>query len=44
VGEALNDAFIFTVGVAAAMVPEGLPEQIYQSGCGQVMICRKEQT
>ena len=27
-GEALNDALIFTVGVAAAMVPEGLPAQI----------------
>lgn len=27
-GEALNDALIFTIGVAAAMVPEGLPAQI----------------
>lgn len=27
-GDALNDALIFTIGVAAAMVPEGLPAQI----------------
>ncbi|CAN5689267.1 calcium-translocating P-type ATPase, SERCA-type [soil metagenome] len=27
-GEALNDALTFTIGVAAAMVPEGLPAQI----------------
>lgn len=27
-GDTLNDALIFTIGVAAAMVPEGLPAQI----------------